>query len=279
MSSKAKGDSITQKLLDLQRKTGVAYQNIVTAFLIERLVVRLISEKRLKDSLVFKGGFVGLKVYQSPRFTIDLDALLTKSNIDKTLELTKNAAETDLQDGVWFRFEEQVDLQTQGEYGGIRQVFRAGVGEVLKNVKKAKIINFDLGIGDPVTPGPRLTDTQLMISNESISWSVYPIETIIAEKLHALIERGEENSRSKDIHDLSIFLPRADKKILRAAIKNCFTYRETKVPESLSDFLKILNTSVLERGWVKAMASINNAPQFEVSFKELIAQLEKFESE
>ena len=53
-----------------------------------------------------------------------------------------------MNDGVWFRFEGQIDLATQGEYGGIRHSYRAGIGEVLKNLKKAQVINFDLGIGD-----------------------------------------------------------------------------------------------------------------------------------
>ena len=31
-------------------------------------------------------------------------------------------------------------------------MFRAGLGEKLKNTKKAQAINFDLGFGDPVSP-------------------------------------------------------------------------------------------------------------------------------
>ena len=209
MSTKAKGHSITQRLVDLVGKTGVVFPNLVTSLLIERLVVRLVSEVKLQNTLIFKGGFVGLRVYESPRYTVDLDALLIRSNIDATLDLCRTAAEADLQDGVWFQFEDQIDLATQGEYGGIRQVYRAGIGEVLKNIKKAQIIHFDLGVGDPVTPGPIAATTQTLLSGETMSWSVYPIETIIAEKLHAVVVRGGANSRSKDIHDLAIFLPKA----------------------------------------------------------------------
>ena len=217
MSTKAKGTSVTQKLLALKEKAGVPFANIATAFLIERLVVRLIADKNLRASLVFKGGFVSMKVYASPRYTIDLDALLLKANIQETLQQTKKAAEVDLDDGVWFKFEEQVDLQTQGEYGGFRQVFRAGIGPVLKNLKKAQIVNFDLGIGDPITPEPTKATTTTLLSGEELSWSVYPIETMIAEKLHALISLGAANSRSKDVYDLSIFLPKANSKILASA--------------------------------------------------------------
>ncbi|MBI3901121.1 MAG: nucleotidyl transferase AbiEii/AbiGii toxin family protein, partial [Chlamydiia bacterium] len=52
---------------------------------------------------------------------------------------------------------------------------------------------------------------------EDLSWSIYPIETIIAEKLHALINRGHLNSRSKDVFDLVAFLPTAKRSLLQSS--------------------------------------------------------------
>ena len=248
MTTKAKGSSVRQKITDLSKKMGVPYQNLETTFMIERLVARLVSDKNLSKHLVFKGGFVGLRVYNSRRYTIDLDALLVKTDIESTLKTVREKATVNLDDGVWFKFEDQVDLTTQGEYGGIRQIYRAGIGEMLKNHKKAQIIHFDLGIGDPITPGPKKMETlSLLPKSEDISWSVYPMETIIAEKLHALITHGNINSRSKDIHDLSVFLPRADAMILFEALKKCFTFRNTEIPESFSKVIKAINTTSLQR--------------------------------
>ena len=277
MTTKSKGESIRQKLTALSSKLGVKYSNLETAFLIERLAARLMSDNTLSKHLVFKGGFVGLRVYESPRYTVDLDALLVKANVEPTLVLVKEQVESDLNDGVWFRFEDQVDLATQGEYGGIRHVYRAGIGEVLKNLKKAQVVHFDLGIGDPVTPGPMKMETPSFLSNaEFLSWSVYPIETIIAEKLHALIVHGDQNSRSKDVHDLAIFLPKANFKILQEALNRCFDFRKTDLPESFSDALKEIDTTRLERGWASAISSIPNAPKFNVAFEttvKLLAEL------
>lgn len=280
MTTKAKGTSIRQKIIDMSKKIVVNPRDLETVFLIERLVARLIANKKLEDRLVFKGGFVGLKVYDSPRYTVDLDALLVKSNIEETLVLVQEQALFDLNDGVWFRFDGQTDLATQGEYGGIRHSYRAGIGEVLKNIKKAQIINFDLGIGDPITPGPQSKKTPSLFSgSEDISWSVYPIETICAEKLHALISHGDENSRSKDVHDLAIFLPKADPKTLKMAIKNCFEFRETDLPKRFIEGVRQLNTSRLERGWDSAVASIPNAGTFAEAFKVLCEHLEKSEKD
>lgn len=277
MTTKQKGESIKAKLTSLRAKRGgVTFYNISTAFLIERLVVRLIADPKLRDKLVFKGGFVCLRVYDSPRYTFDLDALLRSANIDDTLLLTKTAAESDIDDGVWFRFENQVDLTTQGEYGGIRQVFRAGIGPTLKDLTKAQIINFDLGIGDPITPKPHKAKTESFLSDEELSWLVYPIETIIAEKLHAVVDRGVSNSRSKDIHDLAFFLPSADRETLQTAIQKCFTYRKTDVPIKFSKVLKELDTAVLEKGWPSATSSIPNVETFKKTFARVVSLIETF---
>jgi len=279
MTTKTKGISIRQKLSDLSRKLDVSYENLETAFMIERLVARLVANKNLSKHLVFKGGFVGLRVYNSQRFTVDLDALLVKSSIESTLALTKEEAETDLDDGVWFKIEDQVDLATQGEYGGIRQVYRAGIGEVLKNLNKVQVIHFDLGIGDPITPGPQKIEfLSLLPKNENISWAVYPIETICAEKLHALVSHGNINSRSKDVHDLSVFLPKVDAILLSKALKSCFAFRETELPESFSKTIGAINTTSLQRGWLSATATVPKAQEFKEAFDSVLRQMAKQEN-
>jgi len=279
MTTKAKGTSIRQKIIDLSKMLGVEPRDLETVFMIERLVARLIADKKLASHLVFKGGFVGLKIYGSARYTIDLDALLIKSNIDEALEKVKQQAEIDLNDGVWFRFEGQTDLATQGEYGGIRHSYRAGIGEVLKNIKKAQVIHFDLGVGDPVTPGPQKEQTPSLLSgNDEISWSVYPIETICAEKLHALISHGDQNSRSKDVHDLAVFLPKVDGPTLKKALKRSFDFRSTDLPKSFHIEIKNINTDRLERGWASAVDSMPKAMSFKTAFEKVVQLIGEIEA-
>ncbi len=165
-----------------------------------------------------------------------------------------------------------------GEYGGIRHSYRAGIGEVLKNLKKAQVIHFDLGIGDPVTPGPQKKQTPSLLSdNDEISWSVYPIETICAEKLHALISHGDQNSRSKDVHDLAVFLPKVDGPILKEALKRSFEFRSTELPKSFQTEIKKINTDWLERGWSSAVDSIPNAMSFKTAFEKVVKLIGEIE--
>lgn len=84
MTTKSKGESVRQKLTLFSKKLGAKYKDVETVFMIERLVARLIADKHLSSHLVFKGGFVGLKIYESPRYTVDLDALLVKANIERS---------------------------------------------------------------------------------------------------------------------------------------------------------------------------------------------------
>ncbi len=274
MNAKGKALSIATKLSSLAKKKGVTYQSMATSFLIERLLARLVLDKALMKVLVFKGGYVGLRVYNSERYTVDLDALLLKADILGTLVKTISAIETDIDDGTWFAYETQIDLKTQGEYGGVRQVFRGGIGDKPSNVKKAQVIHFDLGIGDPVTPSPVLIQTAELIGDEEISWLVYPVETIIAEKFQTLIERGGDNSRAKDVFDLYFYVSGADVQLLREAIDKCFKFRGTQLPANPVKFLKDIDKTLLKKGWQSAVASLKNAPSFEMAFSHVLFKLQ-----
>ena len=207
MTDKNKVRSIRDRLKKIANDTQSPIQTVVTDFLIERVVFRLASNPELKNHLIFKGGYVGLRCYQSPRYTIDLDAIAHKKDIKTVIESAQQAIANDLNDSVWFELEKKIDLATQNEYGGICLQYRAGIGDKPQNIKKAQVLKVDIGIGDPVTPGPITKEIDEKLGDKSITWQVYNIETIIAEKLHCLIARSSDNSRSKDIFDLAFYLP------------------------------------------------------------------------
>ncbi len=267
--------SIAAKLSKLSKAQKIPYESLATAFLLERLLARLVSNPQLAKSLVFKGGYVGLRVYNSARYTIDLDALLLKSNATSTLKRTAQAIEGDIEDGAWFVFESQIDLRTQGEYGGIRQTFRAGVGEKPKDLRRSRIINFDVGIGDPVTPAPVKAQTKEFIGEGELNWQIYPIETIIAEKFQTIVVRADQNSRAKDIFDLYYYLPKANSSILKRAIKRCFEFRRTEMPDDPIEYLSKIDVSLLKRGWKTATISLQEAPSFDEAFESIIDELKK----
>ncbi len=275
MSLKDRAKSITKRLANISRQRNVPFQNILTEFLIERLVARLVADKKNASKLIFKGGFVGLKVYHSKRYTVDLDAIMKFKKAFSSKKLIR-LSEIDLDDAVWFAFQEEFDLKTQGDYGGIRLVFRAGIGEKLTELKRAQVINLDIGFGDPVTPEPKVSEIKTLLDDQSISWIIYPLETTIAEKLQALISRGAANSRSKDIFDLYQYLPHARVNELKTALKATFEYCKTPLPTDMVAALKEINLNLLERGWAQATQDISDTPTCRECFASVIIEIQRF---
>lgn len=73
----------------MSREPNATYAEILTQFFIERAVVRLVSSPILYEHLIFKGGFVGLRIYGSPRFTTDLDAVTHRLDRHEVIRLAK----------------------------------------------------------------------------------------------------------------------------------------------------------------------------------------------
>ena len=178
-------------------------------------------------------------------------------------------------DGVWFKFQEEQNLTTQSEYGGLRLIYRCGLGEAPANVEKEKQIQIDIGTGDPVTPAPSLIGTSSLLGDEILSWQVYPVETILAEKLHSILTKGAANSRARDIYDCDLLLSKADAKVLREALAKTFSYRRNNLPKEISPFISTFDTSLLKRGWKSAAGYIDGADSFDVTFQRLINGLKK----
>lgn len=103
----------------------------------------------------------------------------------------------------------------------------------------------DIGTGDPITPRAQDEKTPTTLGVGELSWRVYPIETIIAEKLHPLVSLGAENSRSKDIFDLAFFLPKANATFLKHAIARTFAYRDDAVPNSIVSKIENMDHTLL----------------------------------
>ncbi len=81
-------------------------------------------------------------------------------------------------------------IREETAYGGIRVHVEARLANVRINVQS------DIGFGDAVTPEPRLIDFPIPRLRS------YPIYTVVAEKVEALVLLGETNNRMKDFYDL-----------------------------------------------------------------------------
>ena len=87
------------------------------------------------------------------------------------------------------------------------------------------------------------------------------------------------NSRSKDVYDLSLLLPKVDINDLKKAIEKSFKHRGTKIPESFLNILKQLKTSRLESGWANALSSVADPPTFQDCFEKVLNLFKSLEQQ
>ena len=257
---------------------GLTSNQIRVVVAIERAVARLEAETSLREHLIFKGGFVLLKTIESARFTRDLDALAFDIDQEKAAELIKKALTCDLEDSLWF-----VDIQTetipdQGDYGGLRLNCAFQIGKAAPEsakIKKLSRIHIDIGFGDevPEQAKQKIQEMPSVLGSDPVSWRVYPLEFIFAEKLQTLIMRGSSNSRAKDVYDLAEIFPKCgNRPVLVRAIRLVFKNRKTSLPENIAETVGRFDRGVLSAAWGSVDVS-GSAPTFEDCWNRLLTLL------
>ena len=112
------------------------------------------------------------------------------------------------------------------EYEGVRVKFRGYLG-------KAEVpMQIDVGFGDVVTPRETELTYPTLLDFPAPEMRGYPKETLVAEKLEAMVRLGELNSRMQDFYDLWLLSRQFefDGRVLAKAVRRTFANRETKVP-------------------------------------------------
>jgi hypothetical protein len=252
MSEKSK--DVLRALAKLSKVSVLSINELRVVLALERVVARIEAHKVLREKLIFKGGFVLLKSFDSQRFTRDLDALASDMPKAKLLSQVKEALDVDLDDGLYFAEPEMENLIDQGQYGGYRVRVPFQIGPLpadAHKIKKLSRVHLDVGFGDVILGKPKRTKMAPVIQAErAVSWKVYPIESIYAEKLETLVSRASANSRAKDLFDLVILFDQVKASTkLGSAIRKTFSNRETELPVSFSGFFETLDLTILERSW------------------------------
>jgi hypothetical protein len=146
-------------------------------------------------------------------------------------------------------------------------------------MEKARIpLQIDIGFGDKITPGPEQIAFPSLLGQEMARLSAYPKETVIAEKLEAMVSLSEANSRMKDFYDIH-FLSRHyafDGDILRQAIAATFTSRGTAIPAGeiyplSAAFSRDPARQRLWTGFLKRLGLKDVEPSFEIVTQQIAA--------
>jgi hypothetical protein len=112
-------------------------------------------------------------------------------------------------------------------YGGMRLSLPAFVGSARLPVQ------VDIGFGDAITPAPELVSYPTLLDGMAAPrLRAYPVYTVIAEKFHAMVQLGINNTRMKDFFDLAVIAKTSelDGGTLVDALRATFARRGSALP-------------------------------------------------
>ena len=270
------GKSIRNKLLYIARKEDVFYQTVLTRYFQERLLYRM-SQTRFRNNFYLKGGAL---MYAFERFaarpTLDIDFLGKNISNDgeSIIAAFREICSVPYEDdGVTFDIEHITaqNITEFKDYHGIR------ISIPVKMDTISQVMSMDIGFGDVVTPNPIDLDYPLILEHlPSAKILAYSIETVIAEKMHAVVDLADQSSRMKDYYDLYNILSKEeyDGNVLQEAIARTFENRHTPYDADTMFFRKdFANNQQLQVRWQAFLNKITRNQ--DVEFSDVVTFIQK----
>ena len=231
--------SVLARLKNLAKAKGLVYNEVLVRYVIER-VLRRLELSSYASKCVLKGGsmFIVWNGGFSFRPTMDADLEFRGDGSPENLECVFREV-CDMpgceEDGVVLDGEtvSAIPIREDDQYGGVRVTVTAKIGSVRVPVQ------FDVGIGDVITPQAKACDFPVMLDHSAPRLKVYPRETVVAEKFQTIVRRGFANSRMKDYYDLWRLSAdeKVDREIAKLAVARTFRRRKTELPVAVPDGL------------------------------------------
>ena len=199
------GASVRQRLLNVARERGEDFQQILVRYALERLLYRLAQSPHsnrfvLKGALLFRLWF---DLVQRP--TRDADFLgFGDAEPEHCAAVFREIASIGMtaDDGLVFDAGSvrAAAVRKEAGYPGVRVSMTA-------TLDGARIpVQCDIGFGDAVTPAPLQQAYPTLLDMPAPVLAVYPLETVVAEKLEAMVKLAGFNSRVKDYFDLWVLM-------------------------------------------------------------------------
>ncbi|MGH9477331.1 MAG: nucleotidyl transferase AbiEii/AbiGii toxin family protein [Terriglobales bacterium] len=229
MNARNTGASARQRLLNQARATGRPFQELLQYFAMERFLYRL-AQSPYAERFVLKGALL-LTAWRAPqsRPTVDIDLAGRMSNAPEAVRaaIREIIAVPVVDDGVRFSPStvETRKIREDAEYEGVRATFRA-------ELAGARLpMQIDIGFGDVIFPEPGTIHYPLLLEFPAPVLRAYPRETVVAEKLHAIVFLQLLNSRVKDYFDLWLLarMYSFDGPMLVEAIRATLRHRDTTI--------------------------------------------------
>lgn len=244
-------DSVKARLKSFAIKSGCTFQEALTYYGLERAIYR-ISISEYADHFVLKGGIFLYAIFgrNYERATTDVDFLARRiSNSSEEMKaIFQKIFSQDVDDALVFDIDAITveNITELKEYHGLHVSF---VGYL----DRTKIpIGIDIGFGDVIYPDAVKMDFPVILDMEAPRVNAYSLETLIAEKLEAIVHNGYLNSRYKDFYDIYVLSTNYEFSYegLRNAVIQTFENRKTQMTMDAAAFSEeFLNDPMHQTRW------------------------------
>lgn len=230
--------SVLARLRNKAKAAGISYQQCLQLFMQEEFL-RKLSKSGYEDALILKGGlFIYTLTNFESRATVDVDFLLR--SVSNSLEevqalIVKILAIPTGHDYIEMTAKGFEKISPQRKYHGISM-------QIIGKIKNVRVpFNVDMGVGDVIVPCAEVRTIHTQLPDfESPVIMTYSLESTIAEKFDAILQRFELTGRMKDFYDI-YYLARTfdfDGARLQMAIARTLERRNT--PYDRDSFKRIL---------------------------------------
>jgi len=224
--------SVCQSLMNLSKKRREDFNLVLTHYGLERLLYRLSRSENASD-FVLKGAMLfAVWSKEAHRPTRDLDLLSYRDDsVENLADLFREICQVEVEPDA-LTFDSSTlgveEIRENQEYQGQRIKLFAYLGN-------AKIkIQIDVAFGDVITPHTEEIEYPTLLDFPSPRIRAYPKESVVSEKLQAMVALGIPNSRMKDFHDIWMIskMFKFEGSTLVRAIGETFDRRRTPIPQT-----------------------------------------------
>nr|WP_305145581.1 nucleotidyl transferase AbiEii/AbiGii toxin family protein [Phascolarctobacterium faecium] len=227
------------------------------------------------DNFILKGGlFIYTLTNFESRATVDVDFLMRGLNNDlaRMDEIIAEILAVDTgNDFMNFKASKTEPIALQRKYHGVS----TQITGYIKNIRVP--FNVDIGVGDIIVPKAEQRNIQTQLEGfENPKILTYSLESTIAEKFDAILQRFELTGRMKDFYDI-YYLSRTfdfDGLKLQTAIQETLQNRGTAYEkDSFERVLALSNDAGMQTKWRYFLKTLGNP---ELSFSEVMDGIQRF---
>lgn len=269
-----KATSVLAKLKNKAKASGISYQQCLQLFFQEEFLRKLAGSQYV-DNFILKGGlFIYTLTNFESRATVDVDFLMRGLNNDlaRMDEIIADILAVDTgNDFVAFEASKTEPIALQRKYHGVST-------QITGRIKNVRVpFNVDIGVGDVIVPRAERRNIRTQLADfEKPEILTYSLESTIAEKFDAILQRFELTGRMKDFYDI-YYLSHTfdfDGLKLQTAIQETLQNRGTAYEkDSFDRVLALADDSDMQTKWRYFLKTLGNP---EIEFSKVIMRITAF---